>query len=368
MTDIVPIPIVVVSGFLGSGKTTLLLRMLKHAKAEGLRASVLMNEVGSADVDGVMISSETASAMLARVTEGCLCCTKKSELSGCLMQLAEAQPDLILIELTGIANPEEIVEAMSEPELQDKVMLHRIVTVLDAEHAIDYNSIFATDRELVHTLRRQIEVADVVLANKADLISSKTAAKLDKMVRDRNGVCSLVLTVRCDVKPSLVLEGVTVRSNASGIGTHYAPPVRVNAKPAGVVRSSSPAPAYSMSGTGVSSSAGSPPKSAFAKLPVIQTQRQSYSRVKTVTIYPGTACPVSRRTFEAFFSGRGNACLRAKGFMPFGPGGALMLFQMAGKRIEWQPTDYTGEPYFVMIGIDLDHARINNEWEKLTRH
>ncbi|MFC4100857.1 CobW family GTP-binding protein [Paenibacillus xanthanilyticus] len=359
MMETRPIPVVVVSGFLGSGKTTMLLRVLQHAKAEGMRASVLMNEVGSVDVDGIMVSGQAAASMLERVTEGCLCCSKKSELSQCLERLAEAAPDVIFIELTGVANPEEIVEAMSEPQLAAQVALHRIVTVLDAEHAIDYNSIFSTDRELVHTLRRQIEVADLVLANKADLISSKTAAKLDKMVRDRNAACQLVLTVRGDVKPSLILDGIEKSPLAKpkpSFGSVRVGGVPISPSPGTRVFASPPQPA--------SVSASQP----FSALQVITKQRQSYSRVKSITLYPGTASAVTKRSFEAFFAGRGNGCLRAKGFMPLGPGGSMLLFQLAGKRVEWQKADYAGEPYFVIIGIDLDHARISAEWEKLTKH
>ncbi|MFB9328805.1 CobW family GTP-binding protein [Paenibacillus aurantiacus] len=359
MIETRPIPVVVVSGFLGSGKTTMLLRVLQHAKAEGMRASVLMNEVGSVDVDGIMVSGQAAASMLERVTEGCLCCSKKGELAQCLERLAEAAPDVIFIELTGVANPEEIVEAMSEPQLAPRIALHRIVTVLDAEHAIDYNSIFSTDRELVHTLRRQIEVADFVLANKADLISSKTAAKLDKMVRDRNAACQLVLTVRGDVKPSFILDGIEKSGHARPLPSPSFGNVRVGGVPI------SPSP-----GTRVFASpqqAGAPAPQPSAVLQVITKQRQSYSRVKSVTLYPGTASAVTKRSFEAFFAGRGNGCLRAKGFMPLGPGGSMLLFQLAGKRIEWQKADYAGEPYFVMIGIDLDHARVSAEWEKLTK-
>ena len=174
------IPVVVLSGFLGSGKTTLLLRLLKHANDNGLRASVLMNEVGKVDVDGVLVSSSTANQIMESITEGCLCCTKKSELAGCLERLALQRPDVIVIELTGVANPEEIAEAMTEPSIIGKVTLHRIITVLDAEHALDYDRIFSSDRELVRTLRKQIEVADSVIANKADLISDRTKAKVER--------------------------------------------------------------------------------------------------------------------------------------------------------------------------------------------
>ena len=94
----------------------------------------------------------------------------------------------------------------------------------------------------------------------------------------------------------------------------------------------------------------------------------SFSRIRTAAIYPDPdGGAVTRRQFEAFVGGRGNGCLRAKGYMPYGKDGALMLFQLAGKRLEWSPSAYGGAPYFVMIGIDLDEEKIKQEWERLAR-
>ncbi|MFC5649660.1 CobW family GTP-binding protein [Paenibacillus solisilvae] len=360
------IPVIVLSGFLGSGKTTLLLRLLKHANENGLRVSVLMNEVGKVDVDGVLVSSSTANQIIESITEGCLCCTKKSELASCLERLALQRPDVIVIELTGVANPEEIAEAMTEPAVIGKVALHRIITVLDAEHALDYNSIFSSDRELIRTLRRQIEVADAVIANKADLISDRTKVKVEQMVRERNPGCALVPAIRCDVPPDLAFAGIvrlSVKQLAfSRMGTptseRSSPPLKLSLKSAGrpqqeaILVNSQPAQAQ----TNQSVSSSSQPDSSG-----------SYSRVRTVAIYPEASPPLSRRHFEDFITGRGNRCLRAKGYMPFGTGGKLMLFQLAGRRVEWSPANYEGRPYFVMIGIDLNAAQIEQEWRKLTK-
>ncbi|MBO7748842.1 GTP-binding protein, partial [Paenibacillus sp. MWE-103] len=94
----------------------------------------------------------------------------------------------------------------------------------------------------------------------------------------------------------------------------------------------------------------------------------SFARIRTTAIYPGAeTAGIGRRGFEAFVGGRGNGCLRAKGYMPYGKDGAMMLFQLAGKRMEWSPSTYDGAPYFVMIGIDLDEAKIRQEWERLAR-
>jgi G3E family GTPase len=357
------IPVVVLSGFLGSGKTTLLLRLLKHANDSGLRASVLMNEVGKVDVDGVLVSSSTANQIMESITEGCLCCTKKSELAGCLERLALQRPDVIVIELTGVANPEEIAEAMTEPSIIGKVTLHRIITVLDSEHALDYNSIFSSDRELVRTLRKQIEVADSVIANKADLISDRTKAKVEQMVRERNPDCVLVPAIRCDVNPELAFAGIN-RLHAkqlafSRIGTSPSAPhqLKLSVKAAGrplqeAIKVDSKQPQAPVK---ISHSSNQPSSS------------DSFSRVRTVAIYPDPSRPLPRRQLEDFITGRGNQCLRAKGYMPVGSNNKLMLFQLAGKRVEWSPSSYEGRPYFVMIGIDLNAAQIEQEWQKLAK-
>ncbi|UUZ95497.1 hypothetical protein LJK87_14210 [Paenibacillus sp. P25] len=150
------VPVVVLSGFLGGGKTTLLLRMVDEARARGLRPGILMNELGRLDVDGFTVSGQDDTA-IQKLLDGCICCSKKSELAGSLNRLQQQKPDVIFIELTGVANPEEIADALTEPGLLRSMQLKQIVTVLDAENVLDYNSIFSSDRQLVHTLRRQME-------------------------------------------------------------------------------------------------------------------------------------------------------------------------------------------------------------------
>ncbi|REE85321.1 G3E family GTPase [Paenibacillus taihuensis] len=357
------IPVIVLSGFLGSGKTTLLLRLLQHAKSSGMRSSVLMNEIGAVDVDGTLVSSESAYQMLERITEGCLCCSKKSELANCLERLALMRPDVIVMELTGVANPEEIAEAITEPGIIGKVKLHRIVTVLDAEHALDYNSIFSSDRELIRTLRKQIEVADLIIANKADLISNRTADKVHQLAMERNPAARYVPAIRCEVDPAIVFEGVKATGRKQPA---VATGVRATAANGGRIAASS-VPAATPGPSGPSGSAAASARISTAAAGTATGTGTSFARIRTAAIYPGADVGgLTRRQFESFVSGRGNACLRAKGYMPFGRDGSLMLFQLAGKRIEWAPSSYVGEPYFVMIGIELDESRIMQEWTRFT--
>ncbi|WP_219833910.1 GTP-binding protein [Paenibacillus sp. R14(2021)] len=371
------IPVIVLSGFLGSGKTTLLLKLLQQAKSSGLRASVLMNEIGAVDVDGTQVSSESAYQTMERITEGCLCCSKKSELAQCIERLALMQPDVIVMELTGVANPEEIVEAMTEPSIIGKVALHRIVTVLDAEHALDYNSIFSSDRELIRTLRRQLEAADIIIANKFDLVSNRTADKIKALVRDRNAAAAFVSAIRCEVDAAIVLGGIAPSAVRRQPVISGARPAAAAVRPAAAhsaanTRAAAVQASPAARGSASQSAGSSEAVRAVADASAVSHARpaassNSYSRIRTAAIYPGAdAAGISRKQFEAFIGSRGSVCLRAKGYMPYGRDGSMALFQLAGKRLEWSPSSYDGEPYFVMIGIDLDESQMQLEWKRLT--
>jgi len=331
-------PVLILSGFLGSGKTTLLLRLLEEANSRGLRPGILMNELGKRDVDG-QILSEKGDPAISRLLDGCVCCSKKSELAASLDQLLRSHPDLLIIELTGVANPEEVADALTEPGLLGKVRIRQIVTILDAEHTLDYNSIFSADKELVRTLRRQIEVADRILVNKTDLVPPSTLAKIDKTVRKLNDRAPLLHTVRSLLDPEQLFAGIQPRSGTEanavrrplrGARAEAIPALLKEPEPAAEARPHSP----------------------------------SYSRVRTLTLEFPQGCRLSQRELEQFLSGMGNSLLRAKGYIASGGQGALLL-QYAGRRAEWSRSRYEGEPYLVLIGLDLEEERLHKEWSSL---
>ncbi|MEK5645649.1 MULTISPECIES: GTP-binding protein [Paenibacillus] len=177
------VPVVIIGGFLGSGKTTLLLRLLQEARLRQLKTAVLMNELGQFDVDGGLVLSDLPDASVERLLDGCICCSKKSEVTQYVRRLLDRNPDVLFIELTGVANPEEVTDCLTEPQLLNHIELKHIITILDAEWVLEYNSIFNTDRQLVHTLRRQMEVADTVLVNKSDLVSFTHLSKIEKAIK-----------------------------------------------------------------------------------------------------------------------------------------------------------------------------------------
>ncbi len=333
------IPVIIISGFLGSGKTTLLLRLLKEIQIRHLQPGILMNELGNQDVDGLLVD-EHSGASLEKLLDGCVCCSKKSELILSLKLLLDRKPDVILIELTGVANPEEIADAITEPGLIQHMVLKQIVTLLDAENALDYNSIFASDKQLVRTLRRQLEVADHIVVNKTDLVQAPHLQKIQKVIRKQNerAVITYASHTRMDLTPILV--GIKNGKDLT---------------PAAIQRFRMLKPEQISQ---VQSTMRSKKNHEYLEY-------RSFSRVQTLTLTIQSPTSVTQEDVERFLQRWKNTLLRAKGYLYFSNPNKALLMQHAGKRTYWEPSSYSGEAYIVMIGIELDMESVLMEWSAI---
>lgn len=328
------VPVIVLSGFLGSGKTTLLIRMLQEAASFNLDPAVLMNELGKQDVDGHLLQEASPNVNMAKLLDGCICCSKKSDISDSIKQLLARKSDVILIELTGVANPEEIVDALTEPALLPHVKLHKVITILDAENVLEYNSIFASDRELVHTLRRQMEVADLLILNKIDLISDKQQKSIEKTIRKFNERSLILPTAHSQFDLELIFGTLSPQESQSTVSSNFNKKFQFQAiKPA-------------------------QPSSEKSK------HNPSFSRIQTITIPMDEDLALSQHFVERYLTKWGSLLLRAKGYLMIGANHESFVMQFAGKRTNWQQTTFQGTPYLVLIGMDLDAKTLEDDWQK----
>jgi G3E family GTPase len=184
LTEVGRIPVTVLTGFLGSGKTTLLNRIL--TENHGQRIAVIENEFGEIGVDQELVIN--AEEEIFEMNNGCICCTVRGDLIRILGNLMTRRDrfDRIVLETTGLANPGPVAQTFFVDEaMRDKFALDGIVTMVDARHF---------EQQIINSeeTTTQVAFADVIVLNKADLVSKEQLDALEQRVRGMNALARIV--------------------------------------------------------------------------------------------------------------------------------------------------------------------------------
>ena len=241
MANINKLPVTIVTGFLGAGKTTVLRHVLTQQKR---RLAVLVNEFGDVGLDGAAladcgicdakptsIASNTGSSpdpqrpTVVELANGCLCCTVQEEFLPVMLELLERRQSLdgIVIETSGLALPQPLLDAFRWPEIRTAVTVDSVVTMVDGE-ALAGGSVVGdasaverqrqADPELDHLtsletlLADQLRSADVVLVSRADKLSAAEIAAVQARIHPHMRPGVPVLPSHHGVVPPEVLLGL----------------------------------------------------------------------------------------------------------------------------------------------------------------
>ena len=217
MSALAKVPCTIVTGFLGAGKTTLVRHILENA--EGRRLAVIVNEFGDVGIDGDILKScgveSCPEDAIVELANGCICCTVADDFIPALKSLLDRPnpPEHIVIETSGLALPKPLVQAFNWPEIASRVTVDGVIAVVDG--AAVFAGRFADDPEalakqraedssldhdnpLEEVFEDQLLCADLVVMNKADLMSTaerkdvaaqigRTLSRSVKIVEVQNG-------------------------------------------------------------------------------------------------------------------------------------------------------------------------------------
>ncbi len=221
-----PIPATIITGFLGAGKTTLIQNMIRNAA--GKRIALVVNEFGDLGFDGEQIAGcgieGCADEDVIELTNGCICCTVADDFLPTMEMLLarEPAPEHIVIETSGLALPQPLVQAFQWPSVAARTTVDGVVTVADAEALA--HGLYAPDPAKVEAQRAaddsldhetpveelfadQMRCADLVVLSKTDRITSEALETVNETLHaKRAGVGVVRSTV--DGLPADLLIGL----------------------------------------------------------------------------------------------------------------------------------------------------------------
>ena len=293
----------ILTGFLGSGKTTLLGHVLAHG-LRGKPVAVIMNEIGEVGIDGRVITGLANVEKMVELSSGCICCSIDDYRFDLAIQeiIETAKPHLVIIESTGLADPEPLAYRVKNAGLG----LDAVITVVDAANV---------KRHLAETevARAQIEAADFLVVNKTDLVDVTALAAVERRLTRLNPRAERFRSVRGALDSEVLF--------ATGVAAY---------------RQRAQHPANHLAADGIGS-----------------------------FVYH-SARPLRQEAFERVLGRLPRDVLRAKGIVRFAGRDwrALFNFTCGRHEITWIRLDEAGtESQAVFIGRDLDRHRARIERE-----
>ncbi|MBL6781956.1 MAG: cobalamin biosynthesis protein CobW [Alphaproteobacteria bacterium] len=233
------IPATVITGFLGAGKTTLIRNLLQMV--DGDRLALIINEFGDIGVDAALAKECGAPSCdadsIIELANGCICCTVADDFLPSMEALLNQSPppDRIIIETSGLALPQPLVQAFQWPDIRTRAMLDGVITVVDGaalatdQVASDLAAVEMqrqNDPELDHEtpinelFHDQLSAANILVLSKTDLLSDadkqNVKAKLSRMMTQHTPI----VETSAEAAPIAALFGLGLETEAFARSTH----------------------------------------------------------------------------------------------------------------------------------------------------
>ncbi|MDH2421478.1 CobW family GTP-binding protein [Cobetia amphilecti] len=175
MTEPVPIPVHLITGFLGTGKSSFI-QALVAAKPADEHWAILVNEFGQVGIDQALFAGRE-DVSVKGLPGGCLCCQLAFVLQAGLVSLIhQTRPDRLIIEPSGLGHPAGLIDVLRSEGLASALALEEVITLLDPRALDD-------TRTREHgTFQDQLTLAGGVVLSKCDLASDQQLAAAHELL------------------------------------------------------------------------------------------------------------------------------------------------------------------------------------------
>ncbi len=260
--------------------------------------AVLVNEFGVLGIDGSLIRS-TGGVHVVEIPGGCICCSQQAGLVESIRTIAEEiQPDVLLIEPSGIAEASEVIKVLEDEALSDVIRLDAVIAIVDASTFLEFSDPEAFGAFFLD----QVTNADLIVVNKTDLVSPTERHRVARRLLELNPVALAVETAFCHMETPLPLR----------------------------------------------------------KKKRVRSLGRSGPGMECISITP--ELPFSEDLLEKFTSalsrGKFGQVFRGKGFLPTPNGGSVNL-QIVGKNLSVTPFYEEARPRLILIGYNLDGKQVS---------
>jgi Ni2+-binding GTPase involved in maturation of urease and hydrogenase len=175
-----PARYIMIGGFLGAGKTTAVSKLAAHLTARGKRVGLITNDQGRELVDTKMLRSQGFATE--EIPGGCFCCRFNSLVEAAGRLTAGSQPDVFIAEPVGSCT--DLVATVTYPLRRmygDNFSIAPVSVLVDpirAQRVLGLADGGNFSSKVMYIYRKQLEEADEILINKADLLTPEALDEL----------------------------------------------------------------------------------------------------------------------------------------------------------------------------------------------
>lgn len=186
---------IMIGGFLGAGKTTAVARLAQRLHDQGLRVGLITNDQGSELVDTAMLAAR--GFPVEEIAGGCFCCRFSSLVEAAQKLSAQTRPDVFIAEPVGSCT--DLVATVTYPLRRiygDNFSVAPLSVLVDPVRALRIFGLAEGGRfsdKVIYIYRKQLEEADVIVINKADLLTPAQVESLRKALASAHPGAELLL-------------------------------------------------------------------------------------------------------------------------------------------------------------------------------